>query len=602
MIEVRTPRGIEEFYQAYRLVHDQYAAIQLIEPRNSQLRFFIRDFLPVTTALVAIHEGRIVGTASMVKWSSLGLPASCVYPTEIAALGEESPYIAESTKFACVSSGAAAERGIGKMSLVSTAVLRALFRWCWGAKVTQWLLVVHPRVSEFYRSQLGFVCLAEERECSHVGGKPGVLLGLNIAALREGRALASPVAQTLFFSDEAPDAVLTQFPLFAEEIATLLLSDPSVWSSGSGAERSALREIEPRIEAVLPYLVEEPEMLGEQTPLVRLLHPLLNESTPVTRGRVEPLAPARIAVRKELAALLSVLSLQAQRREIVFEFQVEDRLPDELLVDREAFLSMVGVLCRALLEASNPPACVKATLTGRAVEGTEIEVSLTVSCPDQVESRTIALIAGELVGLRERLQLELPTLEQRGGAGVQLHGRVSAVVFDDGLPLTLAGYHAAGTSETGRSALPVADAGRLRVLVVEDNRVQQLLLRRLLGVTWGQDVECVCTGEDALTRLESVSFDLVLLDIQLPGIDGFEVCRRIRASSSAAIAALPVYALTAFVMPDDQARCVAAGVDGYIPKPLNVESLRELLQKLTPRVPLGLPVSDRAAIPKRMTA
>lgn len=601
MIEVRTPKGIEEFYQAYRLVHDQYAAIQLIEPRNSQLRFFIRDFLPVTTALVAIHEGRIVGTASMVKWSSLGLPASCVYPTEIAALGEESPYIAESTKFACVTSGAAAERGIGKMSLVSTAVLRALFRWCWGAKVTQWLLVVHPRVSEFYRSQLGFVCLAEERECSHVGGKPGVLLGLDIAALREGGALASPVAQTLFFSDEAPDAVLTQYPLFAEEIATLLLSDPSVWSTGSGAERSALREIEPRIEAVLPYL-EEPEIRGKQTPLVRLLHPSLNESTPVTIGHVEPLTPARVSVRKELAALLSVLSMQAQRREIVFEFQVEDRLPDELLVDREAFLSMVGVLCRALIEASNPPVCVKATLTGRAVEGTEIEVSLTVSCPEQVESRTMASVAGELVGLRERLQLELPTIEQRGAAGAQLRGRVSAVVFDDALPLTLAGYHAAGASEQDRSALPVADAGKLRVLVVEDNRVQQLLLRRLLGVTWGQDVECVSTGEDALQRLESVSFDLVLLDIQLPGIDGFEVCRRIRASSSAAIAALPVYALTAFVMPEDQARCVAAGVDGFIPKPLNVEALQALLLKLTPRVPNGLPVPDRAAIPKRLTA
>ena len=111
-----------------------------------------------------------------------------------------------------------------------------------------------------------------------------------------------------------------------------------------------------------------------------------------------------------------------------------------------------------------------------------------------------------------------------------------------------------------------------RVLVVEDNDRNRKLVRAVLEHA-GYEVVEAATGEQGVTTAVQDSPDLVLMDVQLPGIDGHEALRLLR--DEPATHHLPVVAVTAFAMPGDEARALEEGFDGYIKKPVNVRSLVE---------------------------
>jgi two-component system, cell cycle response regulator DivK len=108
-----------------------------------------------------------------------------------------------------------------------------------------------------------------------------------------------------------------------------------------------------------------------------------------------------------------------------------------------------------------------------------------------------------------------------------------------------------------------------RIVLVEDNEKNMKLARDLL-VYKGHTVFEATTGEAAVTTTTKELPDLVLMDIQLPGIDGIEALRRIRADGNAA--RIPIVALTASVMLNDRERFDKAGFDGFIAKPIDVKS------------------------------
>ena len=119
----------------------------------------------------------------------------------------------------------------------------------------------------------------------------------------------------------------------------------------------------------------------------------------------------------------------------------------------------------------------------------------------------------------------------------------------------------------------------IRVLVVEDNPLNLKLIRDVLRYR-GFDVETVVTGEDGVAAVSRGALDLVLMDLQLPGIDGYEALRLIRADPQ--FSRIPVVAVTAFAMKSDIDRAVAAGFDGYIAKPIDVRALPEQVAGFLP--------------------
>ena len=152
------------------------------------------------------------------------------------------------------------------------------------------------------------------------------------------------------------------------------------------------------------------------------------------------------------------------------------------------------------------------------------------------------------------------------------------------LPL-VAGSAPAPTEEA--SPLSVSGAETLRILVVEDNRINQRVLKAMLA-RFGSSARMLDTGAAALEALASSTYDLVFLDLRLPDLDGREIARQIRAS-------LPserrprVVALTAHSGAEDRAACLAAGMDAFLSKPVELldiqQALQEALQSRTDREP-----------------
>jgi PAS domain S-box-containing protein len=117
----------------------------------------------------------------------------------------------------------------------------------------------------------------------------------------------------------------------------------------------------------------------------------------------------------------------------------------------------------------------------------------------------------------------------------------------------------------------------LRVLVAEDNAVNQRLASRLLEKR-GHRVTVTANGREAVEALSNQTFDLVLMDVQMPEMDGFEATAVIREREKQNGGHIPIIALTAHAMKGDKDRCLAAGMDGYLAKPILSQALDELLE------------------------
>ena len=109
-----------------------------------------------------------------------------------------------------------------------------------------------------------------------------------------------------------------------------------------------------------------------------------------------------------------------------------------------------------------------------------------------------------------------------------------------------------------------------RILVVDDNAINLKLACAMLVVA-GYDVLTAVDAETALAVLDGVTPALILMDVQLPGIDGLELTRRLKADPRRS--AIKIVALTAYAMRGDEERARAAGCDGYVTKPIDLETL-----------------------------
>jgi two-component system sensor histidine kinase/response regulator len=144
--------------------------------------------------------------------------------------------------------------------------------------------------------------------------------------------------------------------------------------------------------------------------------------------------------------------------------------------------------------------------------------------------------------------------------------RVRAGVRNGQSPLTIA------------STPPPERTSALHILLAEDNTVNQLVAVRLLEKL-GHSVTCASNGQEALEKLDKESFHLVLMDVQMPVMDGLSATEAVRAAELKTGDRIPIVAMTAHAMRGDRERCMAAGMDGYITKPVSMRSLQSAIQE-----------------------
>lgn len=114
-----------------------------------------------------------------------------------------------------------------------------------------------------------------------------------------------------------------------------------------------------------------------------------------------------------------------------------------------------------------------------------------------------------------------------------------------------------------------------KILVVEDNQDNRELVVKVLKINGYQVIEAV-DGEEAMEKTKAERPDLILMDLYIPKIDGYEVTKRLKGDRD--LRNIPIIALTAHAMKGDMEKALAAGCDGYIPKPINVRELPEQIE------------------------
>ncbi|MBG0775197.1 MAG: PAS domain S-box protein [Desulfovibrionaceae bacterium] len=314
--------------------------------------------------------------------------------------------------------------------------------------------------------------------------------------------------------------------------------------------------------------------------------------------------------RETFEAVVATFAHQAAFRGIDFEAVVADDVPDTLLGDQARLRQVLfNLLGNAL----------KFTVEG----GVSATMELLPQCPLPGGATLHVVIADTGPGIPDdRLgdvfdaftQLDGSSSRRHGGAGlglrivkrlVQLMGGALCVSSTTGqgsefhLSLPLPPSRAPGRPEDGAPgqledgvpgqspsgpqaaapAAPAPTAARLRVLLAEDDPVNRLAASRFLE-RLGHSVRCAENGREVLNALRVERFDLLLMDIQMPGMDGLAACRAIRSGAAGARArTLPIVALTAHAMQGDRERFLAAGMDDYLPKPLDFEALAALLRR-----------------------
>jgi signal transduction histidine kinase/CheY-like chemotaxis protein len=321
--------------------------------------------------------------------------------------------------------------------------------------------------------------------------------------------------------------------------------------------------------------------------LLRILNDILDFSK-IETGRLDfesiPFRPARTT--EETVALMRPM---AAAKSLELRFQADEAAMTRVMGDpmrlRQVLLNLVGNAIKF-----SERGAIEVKLSGRLLDAPP-RLALDVSVQDQ----GIGMGADTLARLFQPfVQADSSMSRRYGGSGLglaisqKLVQRMGGTIAVESRLGAGSRFHFTATFPLAKERntavpFPTASANTQllsgRVLVVEDDPVNQrvitLMLQRL-----GLEYHVVADGQSALGLIESAAWDLVLMDLQLPGIDGMETTRRARLLLGDR--SLPIVALTANARSEDRAACLMAGMDDFLPKPVRSDTLRECLARWLP--------------------
>ncbi len=323
--------------------------------------------------------------------------------------------------------------------------------------------------------------------------------------------------------------------------------------------------------------------------LLRLLNDVLDFSK-IEAGRLE-FCYEPLSVRECIEDALRMVALEARNKGLRLEHHVDDKVPLLLVGDpvrlRQVILNLVG---NAVKFTHHGSVEVRAT----AEDGANGEVVLRVDVTDtgigippdrqaavfeafhQADGSTSRCYGGTGLGLaisQRLVSMMGGTLSLRSKPGEGSTFTFTAHLRRVSEPIPAA----AGDVERFRGFLPASDPP-LRFLLAEDNPVNQKLVQVLLSRA-GHEVVVAHNGEEAVDLHSRFTFDLILMDVQMPRMDGLQATAAIRRRESEIGRHTPILALTAHAMSGDAARCLDAGMDGYVSKPVSAEALARAIRE-----------------------
>ncbi|MCL5745025.1 MAG: ATP-binding protein [Acidobacteria bacterium] len=290
------------------------------------------------------------------------------------------------------------------------------------------------------------------------------------------------------------------------------------------------------------------------------------------------------SLRRELTDSAHLLALTARQKGLELHCEIEPGLPDLLIGDpvrlRQIVLNLLGNAVkftdagRVMLAARKETDCGDGLLLHFCVSDTGIGIpsekqQVIFEAFRQADGSTTRRYGGSGLGLAicsrlVRLMGGRIWVESRSGEGSSFHFTARFGVSNRRQAPEPVGH--AGDARPDE-IVPPSPSRRLKILLAEDHPVNQKLAVRLLEKR-GHSVAVVDNGEDAVTAYQREAFDAILMDIQMPVMDGLRATALIRERERATGAHVPIFAMTAHAMKGDEEKCRDAGMDGYIPKPI----------------------------------
>jgi len=332
--------------------------------------------------------------------------------------------------------------------------------------------------------------------------------------------------------------------------------------------------------------------------LLELLNDILDFSK-IEAGRLE-VNPIEFSLRQCISETSRIFRFMAEQKHLAFDSRVDEAIPDRLIGDphrlRQILMNLLGN-------------AIKFTAEGRVELLVELdgEASADVTVRYTISDTGIGIPAGQQQIIFEAFrQADGSTTRKYGGTGlglaicsrlVDLMGGAISVHSLPGNGSTFqftTRFLAAPQPATSPETRPIDSislqnmleavgtthgrlAMNLSVLLAEDNLVNQHLVKRLLEKR-GHKVTMAASGREALAHVDRESFDIILMDVQMPDMDGLEATARIREIEKRRSTYTPIIALTAHTMKGDRERCLAAGMDQFINKPIDAERFVEVVE------------------------
>lgn len=272
---------------------------------------------------------------------------------------------------------------------------------------------------------------------------------------------------------------------------------------------------------------------------------------------------------------------QAEEKGITLKHCLQPGVPETVLVDpvrlHQILANLVGNAVK-FTRIGGVDVQVGATETGIVFEVRDTGIGIPPDRLDSVFERFHQAGPASLGGTGLGLPIAKALAELMGGTLTVASEFGQGTIFRAALPLASA--HAWTDAERNR---PLGDFGGRRVLLVDDSRVNLIVSRHALQ-KHGCDVTTAMDGQEALDFLATHRFDLVLMDVRMPVLDGLEATRRFRVREHGE-RSTPVVALTAGALLEERDECFAAGMDDFATKPFTAESIEALLAKWLPTTP-----------------
>lgn len=286
-----------------------------------------------------------------------------------------------------------------------------------------------------------------------------------------------------------------------------------------------------------------------------------------------------------LRSAIQFVQPQATLKNLRIALKVDARIPVRICGDPARLRQvLVNLLDNAVKFTTSGSAMLSAALASESNETIAIRIS--------VADTGIGISADKQKSIFEPFRLADGSLNRKfDGAGLGLAMSSRLVTLMGGaidvqsqigagatFRFTAQFRRAAPSSSKDESRNPARSARPLAILVADDNAVNGRLITKLLESV-GHHITCATNGKQALDLVTTKNFDLILMDVEMPEMDGFQATAAIRENRHEK-PHIPIYALTAHAGEGDRERCLAAGMDGYLSKPIQIDELVKIVAKI----------------------